>query len=200
LIVNASVLFDDKVTPATSPPLPPAPAGQLPPNYTYGSAHTKIASLPAPPQMPDDFTPLFPPRPTNSIHPSSRTNPTSPTNINMDPPPLPAKPGQAGPSKSAAAERPAAPPVSVPEKVSPPLSTSAPSTSVTDEQASAVLERHHDSGSLREPTSSVFQVPKSLESRMLSSPALAAGESMQALGGEPRTSATSPSLPGTYLS
>lgn len=112
LITHASILFDDRSIGVTSPvgstPLPPAPAGQSAPNYAYGSSHTKVASVPAPiqtptrqqvqqqPQSPEDFTPRLPPRPANSIHPSSRANPTSPTKSNMDPPPppLPARAGQ----------------------------------------------------------------------------------------------------------
>lgn len=108
LITHSAVLFDDR-TPATiSPPLPPAPAGEAAPSYGYGSSHTKVASVPAPlqtlvrqtqaqqPQSSEDFTPRMPARPANSIHPSSRNNPTSPTKITMDvPPPLPARPGRA---------------------------------------------------------------------------------------------------------
>ncbi|KAF8634447.1 hypothetical protein AX15_000895 [Amanita polypyramis BW_CC] len=88
LISNAHIIFDDR--PAQySPPLPPTPAGELAANYSYGSKTTKVttvlssavpntsspdADIP-PPQLTQDFTPRLPPRPTNSIHPSSRIYP-----------------------------------------------------------------------------------------------------------------------------
>ncbi|KII93467.1 hypothetical protein PLICRDRAFT_121785 [Plicaturopsis crispa FD-325 SS-3] len=79
LIIHANILFDDRALPA-------APAGEPTPVYAYGSAHTRVASVPnnpphrpQTPRSPDDFTPKLPPRPTNSIHPSLRANPTSPT-------------------------------------------------------------------------------------------------------------------------
>jgi hypothetical protein len=75
LITYASILFDAH----HSPPLPPIPAGEPIPSYVYGTSHTKIASVPPSPRLPrtnppEDFTPRLPPRPANSIHPSSRAN------------------------------------------------------------------------------------------------------------------------------
>ncbi|EGO28450.1 hypothetical protein SERLADRAFT_445900 [Serpula lacrymans var. lacrymans S7.9] len=72
LIINAGTLFDEHPT-SSSPPLPAAPIGEPTPTYTYGSSHTKVASV-APrsqsPRNPEDFTPRLPMRPTSSIHPS----------------------------------------------------------------------------------------------------------------------------------
>ncbi|THH12879.1 hypothetical protein EW146_g7284 [Bondarzewia mesenterica] len=97
LIENAQVLFDDRAPPS-SPPLPPAPAGEPVPVYSYGSAHTKVSSVPVPDLPPrvaeNDFAPQLPPRPTNSIHPSARHNvmpadlPRPPTRPRLSPPPL----------------------------------------------------------------------------------------------------------------
>lgn len=92
LIENALVLFDDR--PPPSPPLPAAPAGESAPVYTYGSSHTRVASVPslAPPPPPasapgpeSDFSPKLPPRPTVSIHPSARAGGAGPGT--MSPPP-----------------------------------------------------------------------------------------------------------------
>jgi len=91
LIIHSPTLFDDQSNPAfyaPSPPLPPAPLGEIPPPLAYGSTHTKFSEyglqqqINAPlPQTPtpqtsagDDFTPQLPPRPPASIHPSSRGN------------------------------------------------------------------------------------------------------------------------------
>ncbi|KAI9445530.1 hypothetical protein H4582DRAFT_2109166 [Lactarius indigo] len=84
LIENAHTLFDEHVPPPSSPPLPPAPAGEPVPIVTYGSSHTRVAL----PQFGEvqvaDFTPQLPPRPTNSIHPSARSNPPmSPTRLTV---------------------------------------------------------------------------------------------------------------------
>ncbi|PFH54752.1 hypothetical protein AMATHDRAFT_44554 [Amanita thiersii Skay4041] len=94
LINNAQVLFDDNGG-HHSPPLPPTPAGELAAQYSYGSKTTKIATVPASlssltarpiatnatnaTSLPStqDFMPRLPPRPSNSIHPSSRANPTN---------------------------------------------------------------------------------------------------------------------------
>jgi len=75
LITNAHILFDVH----HSPPLPPIPPGEPIPSYVYGTSHTKVASVPPSPRSPrmnpsEDFTPRLPPRPANSIHPSSRAN------------------------------------------------------------------------------------------------------------------------------
>jgi hypothetical protein len=91
LIIHSPTLFDDQsnlVSYASSPPLPPAPLGDIPPTFPYGSTHTKFSeygpqqqiNAPLPqtstPQTStgDDFTPQLPPRPPASIHPSSRGN------------------------------------------------------------------------------------------------------------------------------
>ncbi|KAF5336909.1 hypothetical protein D9611_003445 [Ephemerocybe angulata] len=78
LIVNASRIFDEP-TVHHSPPLPPTPATDPVPLY-YGSKNTMVANMPPNPVnqpdaagSPQDFTPRLPPRPTSSIHPSSRT-------------------------------------------------------------------------------------------------------------------------------
>ncbi len=77
LIDNAHTLFDERLPPS-SPPLPPAPTGEPVPVISYGSSHTKVA-LPPLPQLGEalgaDFSPQLPPRPTGSIHPSTRSNP-----------------------------------------------------------------------------------------------------------------------------
>jgi hypothetical protein len=169
LITNTVILFDDRApaaTATTSPPLPPAPVGQPTPNYAYGSAHTKVASVPAlgPPPIrqgqPEDFTPRLPPRPANSIHPSSRANPTSPTKANMDPPPLPTRPGQASPPKHAVSEKPAppVPKVTMPlpaDNDLPPPASSVNSTLVAtqeDDERVSMPEEHRDNMSFREQT------------------------------------------------
>jgi len=216
LITNASVLFDDRAPTVTSPPLPPAPAGQPTPNYAYGSAHTRVANVPAPlqtpvrqqpqPQSPDDFTPRLPARPANSIHPSSRTNPTSPTKTSADvPPALPARPGQTSPSKQTGPEKPAPsvhkPSVPVlPENAPSPPSASA-STLVATQEEDERAPVPEDNTSVQEstPPSSV-RAPKS--PRMPKSipplPAPAAGESTQLVGGDP--SPPSPTVPGGFPS
>ena len=82
LIIHAHLLYDHDVG-QSSPPLPPTPAGEPVPQVTYGSKSTKVSRVPPaegpPPTLPQDFTPRLPPRPNNSIHPSARTNPGSPT-------------------------------------------------------------------------------------------------------------------------
>ena len=91
LILNASQLFEDPPS-SSSPPLPAVPVGEMASTYQYGSSHTRIASVPPRPQSPkreQDFHPLLPPRPTNSIHPSLRANPVSPIGASMYIPPLP---------------------------------------------------------------------------------------------------------------
>lgn len=140
LIANASVLFDERGPSLSSPPLPPAPLGSPAPNYAYGSAHTKVASLPASqaapvrqqvhqhPNQPEDFTPKLPARPANSIHPSSRANPATPTRNNFDTT-LPLVPGRGAQTQAAKSERPATP---IPQSgivvmpISPPAPTAAP--------------------------------------------------------------------------
>jgi hypothetical protein len=102
LILNVHVLYDERHTTHPSPPLPPTPAGEPVPNFSYGSKRTKIASVPPMPAMkatgpylpssPQDFTPRLPPRPTNSIHPSLRAGAGSPTRGRSDTPPLPSQP------------------------------------------------------------------------------------------------------------
>jgi hypothetical protein len=88
LIENAQVLFDERL-PHSSPPLPPAPAGEPVPDISYGSSHTKVTTLPQPSESGEaqvaDFTPQLPPRPTSSIHPSARSNPPkSPPHMVVD--------------------------------------------------------------------------------------------------------------------
>lgn len=100
LIDNARTLFDEYLLPS-SPPLPPAPAGEAVPAINYGTSYTKVAlpALPSSGEAPGvDFTPLLPLRPAASIHPSTRSNPPmSPTRLCADPsacttpvPPIPA--------------------------------------------------------------------------------------------------------------
>ncbi|KAF5356100.1 hypothetical protein D9756_004035 [Leucocoprinus leucothites] len=84
LIMNAQALFDETSGQySNSPPLPPTPAGEVALEVSYGSKTTKVASVPpkphSQPSSPQDFTPMLPPRPNTSIHPSSRAMPTSPT-------------------------------------------------------------------------------------------------------------------------
>ncbi|KAG5648266.1 hypothetical protein DXG03_006225 [Asterophora parasitica] len=96
LIIHAHILYDENAHNPHSPPLPPTPAGEPVPVYTYGSKSTKVASVPATPSgvtmpqipgSPQDFTPRLPPRPANSIHPSLRANPQTPSRGRTDPPP-----------------------------------------------------------------------------------------------------------------
>jgi len=84
LIENAQTLFDDRV-PHSSPPLPPTPGGEPVPVVSYGSSHTMITVAQPGEAQVGDFTPQLPPRPTNSIHPSARSNPPmSPTRLPVD--------------------------------------------------------------------------------------------------------------------
>ncbi|KAH7912985.1 hypothetical protein BJ138DRAFT_1171559 [Hygrophoropsis aurantiaca] len=94
MIKNASTLFEEAPA-SNSPPLPAAPLGEPAPSYAYGSSHTRIGTVPPPPQSPkhlEDFTPRLPVRPTGSIHPSLRSNPVSPMHATMEIPPLPPRP------------------------------------------------------------------------------------------------------------
>ncbi|KAF9056472.1 hypothetical protein BJ165DRAFT_1522378 [Panaeolus papilionaceus] len=78
LIVNSHILYDHEPV-SSSPPLPPTPAGEPVPPISYGSKTTKISTVPPSATSPSqDFTPPLPPRPQNSIHPSSR-NVSSPS-------------------------------------------------------------------------------------------------------------------------
>lgn len=84
LIENAQTLFDEFVPPS-SPPLPPTPGGDPVPTVTYGSAHTMVSLPQAGVVQGGDFTPQLPLRPTNSIHPSARSNPPmSPSHLSME--------------------------------------------------------------------------------------------------------------------
>ncbi|KAI9512277.1 hypothetical protein F5148DRAFT_1163734 [Russula earlei] len=84
LIENAHTLFDDRLL-LSSPPLPPAPAGEPVPVITYGSSHTKITLPQGGEAHTADFTPELPVRPTGSIHPSTRGNPSmSPSRLCAD--------------------------------------------------------------------------------------------------------------------
>ncbi|KDR85296.1 hypothetical protein GALMADRAFT_83937 [Galerina marginata CBS 339.88] len=80
LVLNAQLLYDQDAGHG-SPPLPPTPAGETIPHLSYGSKSTKVATVPPLEELPQsqDFTPRLPARPNNSIHPSARTNPSSPT-------------------------------------------------------------------------------------------------------------------------
>jgi hypothetical protein len=83
LIENAQTLFDEFVPPS-SPPLPPTPGGDPVP-ITYGSSHTMVTLPQTGVVQGGDFTPQLPPRPTNSIHPSARSNPPmSPSHLSME--------------------------------------------------------------------------------------------------------------------
>jgi hypothetical protein len=121
LIDNARTLFDEYLLPS-SPPLPPAPAGEAVPAISYGTSHTKVAlpALPSSGEAPGvDFTPLLPLRPAASIHPSTRSNPPmSPTRLCADPsacttpvPPIPAALPPRIQTTMEAAERPTREPV-----------------------------------------------------------------------------------------
>ena len=79
LIIYAHTLYDHPTAP-NSPPLPPTPLGEPVPAFTYGSKTTKVTTvLPdtLPSFLPQDFAPVLPARPNNSLHPSSRA-PNSP--------------------------------------------------------------------------------------------------------------------------
>jgi hypothetical protein len=213
LIVNAAVLFDDRAPGVTSPPLPPAPVGQPTPNYAYGSAHTKVASVPAPlqtpvrhqpqSQSPEDFTPRLPPRPTNSIHPSSRTNPTSPSRTDA-PPVFPTRPGQASSSKHVASEKPAPPiPMSLPAENVPPPSTSSTSTLVAtqeENERTSVLEEHRDNTPVLTPPSPARASKRPQTPKSTMSSTSAAGVSAHADEGGSYPSPTSPSASGGFPS
>lgn len=84
LIENAQTLFDERL-PQSSPPLPPAPAGEPVPVISYGSSHTKVTLAQAGDAQVADFSPQLPPRPTSSIHPSARyCPPMSPSRRSAD--------------------------------------------------------------------------------------------------------------------
>jgi hypothetical protein len=84
LIENAQTLFDERV-PHSSPPLPPTPGGEPLPVVSYGSSHTMVTVAQSGEAQVADFTPQLPPRPTNSIHPSARSNPPmSPTRLPVE--------------------------------------------------------------------------------------------------------------------
>jgi len=84
LIENAQTLFDEFI-PTSSPPLPPTPGGEPVPIVTYGSSHTMVTLPQTGEVQGGDFTPQLPPRPTNSIHPSARSNPPmSPSHLSME--------------------------------------------------------------------------------------------------------------------
>lgn len=98
LITHAATLFQPS---NPSPPLPPAPLGEVPHTVSYGSAHTKVGKVTALARSPsprsqdpyvirtaasegrhrkapsDDFAPQLPSNPANSIHPSLRSGPMS---------------------------------------------------------------------------------------------------------------------------
>lgn len=80
LIIHAHTLYDQPMAP-NSPPLPPTPLGEPIPAFTYGSKTTKVTTVPPDALsslLPQDFTPVLPARPNNSLHPSSRA-PNSPS-------------------------------------------------------------------------------------------------------------------------
>ena len=99
LIENAQTLFDERA-PHPSPPLPPTPSGEPVPVVSYGSSHTTVTVAQPGDAQVEDFTPQLPPRPTNSIHPSARSNPPmSPTRLPVElspilTPPLPPSPAR----------------------------------------------------------------------------------------------------------
>jgi hypothetical protein len=148
LIDNAHTLFDEYLPPS-SPPLPPAPAGEPIPAISYGSSHTTVA-LPHSGEAPGvDFTPQLPPRPTGSIHPSTRSNPPmSPSRLCADPspsttlaPPIPPAPPPGIQIATNVTEQPTQEPVvsnkgttEVVEKASDPPQDFVPSPTVEREQ------------------------------------------------------------------
>jgi len=87
-VLYAHVLYEQDVG-QNSPPLPPTPAGEKVPKFSYGSKTTKVANVPPADILPSsssqDFTPRLPPRPNNSIHPSSRIYPSSPSTSRAPP-------------------------------------------------------------------------------------------------------------------
>ncbi|KDQ54847.1 hypothetical protein JAAARDRAFT_181517 [Jaapia argillacea MUCL 33604] len=95
LITNSQTLFEDRDSPSPEPPLPLPPSVE-PVAPTYGSSHTKVASVPpsyvSTNRPPEDFTPAMPARPANSIHPSARANYPKSDN---DLPPIPRMPNPA---------------------------------------------------------------------------------------------------------
>ncbi|KAG6827483.1 hypothetical protein H0H92_011586 [Tricholoma furcatifolium] len=111
LIIYAHVLYEEHPS-HHSPPLPPTPAGEPVPAFTYGSKNTKVASVPPstpsnnsstmPTSSPQDFMPRLPARPASSIHPSSRTNPQTPTRgrLELPLPPLSSRHSHQSPNNS----------------------------------------------------------------------------------------------------
>lgn len=214
LILYASVLFDERAPAMASPPLPPAPLGQSAPNYAYGSAHTRVASVPAPlttprqpPQpQPEDFTPRLPPRPANSIHPSSRANPSTPTRNNFDIP-TPLLPGRPSQTQSAKPERPSAVIPQI-DKAPTAAESEPPSPSVSSSfggEEDIGPEEHHDAATSDDlvhepvppsPTKKIPQTPKST-APVLPPPVVPNREQGQDNGA---SLAPSPSVPGGLLS
>ncbi|KAI0344118.1 RhoGAP-domain-containing protein [Trametopsis cervina] len=98
LINHAHVLFQSSTS---SPPLPPAPAGEPVPNLSYGSQHTKITEMPPPPPRTRTPSPSVrlaqpasvppsPTRPPQSNGASSRPAPPPPADFTPQLPPRPA--------------------------------------------------------------------------------------------------------------
>lgn len=82
--VNPSVAPTPQYAPTPphlNAPLPVLPAEETPSGVDYGSSFTKITTLPSRPSTSreQDFSPSFPLRPPQSIHPSHRTNTSSST-------------------------------------------------------------------------------------------------------------------------
>ncbi|KAG1757960.1 hypothetical protein EDB19DRAFT_1660019 [Suillus lakei] len=94
MINNAREIFEDLPPAGNSPPLPAAPLGE--PIPCIGS----VPPRPQSPRSPEDFTPRLPTRPTGSIHPSLRANPTSPTRVNTEIPPMSSRTAQGGDDES----------------------------------------------------------------------------------------------------
>ena len=87
LIAHYNALFDDRSTFITSPPLPSTPTGEQPQSYGYGSSFTQVANVISQNEKAasNDFSPRLPSHPSNSIHPSRRTNTSvSPDDDNSD--------------------------------------------------------------------------------------------------------------------
>ncbi|KAG5653501.1 hypothetical protein H0H81_012711 [Sphagnurus paluster] len=163
LIIHAHILYDEhpNFQPPNSPPLPPTPAGEPVPIYTYGSKTTKVASVPPTPTAaaimaaqqqqvpgsPQDFTPRLPSRPASSIHPSLRANPQTPTRGRSDPPPpLPLRPGNLSPEET------------------PPPSPSISSTVYETDDSTSPVQDLTAIGSLR-PTSPLRSTTTSVDAR-----------------------------------